>query len=594
MIRVAIPIFRVSCTVAIDKIRPWSIVDELMLWALSRRAGTITELCTESSLPRQLVLASIARLMRFGLVEVSIGPRGPAFQASDRGMQTLRSGERLPQFPIRYWKGASFVVCKATGDVFATRDVMLLSDYRLRQAQSEGIETRQIEVTVGGPDMTTEANLARLSSIAVAHRLDEELANVDQRTASLSADEFIVVRVSGQEINGLPSGAGEWLHELILRTAALPAGKKKLQVAYQGPAPARDAEFGPRSFTFDPGDLVIGTEDGKIRFIELLGRAENRVIVHSTFLRAGRFDALKEPIRAACARGVTFDIFWGGEANEKTASENLAAAVDILNIVEADRDLREHFRISLTPTGSHAKLMLLDTAQGWTAVVSTCNWLYSDFSRSVEIAVELREPALVADTATVLQRLIGQRGLSDGVAIELSGVIRHLRALPQRGGGGRATIICGAQHDALMRAASGGSEQRFFVGTHRLGSTARPGAIMQAEVAARRHGNVTVLYTMPSGPIKKRHARELTSEEALEGVHVVCTRKNGLNLHAKFVVWDDNDLLVTSLNWGSASTDVDSPCDEVGIHIHAPGIGAHTLARMCEFFPELDTESRIM
>lgn len=126
------------------------------------------------------------------------------------------------------------------------------------------------------------------------------------------------------------------------------------------------------------------------------------------------------------------------------------------------------------------------------------------------------------------------------------------------------------------------------MGTHRLGSTARPGAIMQAEVAAERHGNVTVLYTMPSGPIEKHHAKELTREEELKGVQVVCTRKNGLKLHAKFVAWDDDDLLVTSLNWGSASTDVDSPCDEVGIHIHAPGIGARTLARMRTIFPELD------
>lgn len=588
MIRVAIPLFRVSCTVAIDKIRPWSVVEELMLWTLSQRASTITDLCSESSLPRQLVLASIARLMRFGLVEVSIGPQGPAFQASEHGTQTLRSGETLPQFPIRYWKGASFVVCKATGDVFATRDVTLLSDHRLRQAQREGIETRQIEVTVGGPDMTAEAHFARLSSIAVAHRLDEELATVDERTASLSADEFMVVRVSGQEINGLPSEAGARLRELILRTAALPAGKKVLRVEYQGPTQAADAELEPRSFAFDLHDLVIGTEELKNRFIKLLGCAENRVILHSTFLRADVFDSLIEPILAACARGVTFDIFWGAEADEETTKRNRAAAVDILNRVEVDRDLRGHFRISLTPTGSHAKLMLLDTPQGWAAVISTCNWLYTDFTRSVEMAVVLREPAVVADTATVLQRLIGQRGLSDSVAIELSGVIRQLRALPQQGGGGRAAIVCGEQHDALMRTASGESDKCFFVGTHRLGSTARPGAIMQAEVAARRHGNVTVLYTMPSGPIKKRHARDLAIEEASEGVRIVCTGKYGVKLHAKFVVWDDDDLLVTSLNWGSASTDVDSPCDEVGIHLHAAGIGAHTLARMCEIFPELN------
>jgi phosphatidylserine/phosphatidylglycerophosphate/cardiolipin synthase-like enzyme len=160
--------------------------------------------------------------------------------------------------------------------------------------------------------------------------------------------------------------------------------------------------------------------------------------------------------------------------------------------------------------------------------------------------------------------------------------------MPQRSGGCRAAVVCGEQHDELMRTASGASERRFFIGTHRLGSTARPGTLMPAEVAAQRHGQVTVLYTRPSGSVKNRHAKTLTAEERIEGVRLVKTNENGLNLHAKFVAWDDDDLLVTSLNWGSASTDVDSPCDEVGIHIQALGIGARVIARMHTIFPELD------
>lgn len=111
---------------------------------------------------------------------------------------------------------------------------------------------------------------------------------------------------------------------------------------------------------------------------------------------------------------------------------------------------------------------------------------------------------------------------------------------------------------------------------------------MPAEVAARDHRQVVVLYTRTSGPVKKRHARAMAAEEKLEGVRLVKTNEDEMNLHAKFVAWGDDNLLVTSLNWGSASTSADSPCDEVGIHIHAPGIGARTVARMREIFPELD------
>jgi cardiolipin synthase len=524
-VRVAVPIFRVSCTIGIDKVRSWSVVEELLLWAVTRTGKTIAELSAESSLPRQIVVAAIARLMRFRLVEVSIEAHTPAFRASEYGVQILRSGERLPHFPTRYWKNASFVICRATGCVFATRDLgPLLTDYRLKQAKRDGLDIRVIQVTAGAPEMSNEANVARLSTIAV-RGLDEELATVDARTASMRADEFMVVRVSGQEMSGLPREAGA-----VLR----------------------------------------------------------RLIMHSTFLRAGAFTDLVKPLRLACRSGVTFDTFWGAEADEKATDKNRAAAIDIMNQVNADHELRGRFRISLHSTGSHAKLMLMYTADGWIAVVSTCNWLYSDFSKSVEMAVVLREPALVADVAVVLQRLIGQRGLADAVATELAGIVRELRAMPQRGGGCRAAVVCGEQHDELMRTASAGSERCFFVGTHRLGSTARTGTLMPAEVAARRHGQVTVLYTRTSGPLKNRHARMLVAEEKLEGVRLVQTDEGETNLHAKFVAWDDDDLLVTSLNWGSASTDVDSPCDEVGIHIHAPGIGAGTVARMHMIFPELD------
>ncbi len=587
-VRVAIPIFRVWCMIGIDKARPWSVIEELLLWGVTHAGKTITELSVESSLPRQIVVAAIARLMRFRLVEVSIDGQNPAFRASEYGVQTLRSGSKLPHFPTRYWKEASFVVCKATGSVFATRDVgPLYTDDRLTQAKREGQDVRVVEVTAGAPEMSNEANLARLSSTAV-RRLDEELATVDHRTASMRDNEFMVVRVSGQDLSGLPLEAGAVLRSLVLATAALPPGRNVLQVEYQGPRRLRNPDPQPRACAIGPGDLVIGTHEVRTCLTQLLERAENRVVMHSTFLRTEAFTDLLKPLRSSCRNGVLFDTFWGAEVDEQPTDENRAAAIDIMNLVNSDHELRGRFRISLDPTGSHAKLLLLDTAEGWIAVISSCNWLYSDFSKSVEMAVVLREPALVADVAVVLQQLVGRRGLADGVATELACIARALRAMPQLGGGCHATVICGEQHDELMRTASAGSEQSFFVGTHRLGATARPGALMPAEVAARDHRQVVVLYTRTSGPVKKRHARAMAAEEKLEGVRLVKTDEDEMNLHAKFVAWGDDNLLVTSLNWGSASTSADSPCDEVGIHIHAPGIGTRTVARMREIFRELD------
>jgi hypothetical protein len=50
--------------------------------------------------------------------------------------------------------------------------------------------------------------------------------------------------------------------------------------------------------------------------------------------------------------------------------------------------------------------MVLNSENGWVGVVSTCNWLYSNFD-NVELSVILRDPALVADVAAILQHLAG-------------------------------------------------------------------------------------------------------------------------------------------------------------------------------------------
>ncbi len=45
---IAIPVFRVGCKVGIDRGRAWSIIDELVLWALTRQSKSIVLISAES------------------------------------------------------------------------------------------------------------------------------------------------------------------------------------------------------------------------------------------------------------------------------------------------------------------------------------------------------------------------------------------------------------------------------------------------------------------------------------------------------------------------------------------------------------------
>ena len=151
-------------------------------------------------------------------------------------------------------------------------------------------------------------------------------------------------------------------------------------------------------------------------------------------------------------------------------------------------------------------------------------------------------------------------------------------------------VVVGEAHDEIMRAASGAASHRFFVGCHRLGSTARPGALIQGEVAARRPGvTATILYTQPSGPLKNRHARALRNEAAENGVNLIKTEK--IPLHGKIVAWGDDDVVVTSLNWASAAVDPDFPWADIGVHINAPRVAACAMAKLRKIFPELGQDN---
>jgi cardiolipin synthase A/B len=582
---IAVPVFRVGCKVGIDRGRAWSVVEEVVLWAITRQSKTVADLSLETALPRQLIVASIARLMRFRLVEVTPEDGAVAFRASDYGFKAVSGGHPLPYFPKRVARRVSFVIEWATGDFFPTRQVpRLLSAFRLDQERQSGTEVRTVSVEGGGPSMSHQANLNRLSEIA-ARGWDEQVALVDGRTATLRDDEFMVLRVIDGEAQGLPQSAGPSLRKIVTAAAALPPGTTLVPVIYSGPREVLDSEPVGHPCDFVAKDIVIGGTAHRDSLEAMLAHAHRRMIIHSTFLDAKRFQLLADPIRAACVRGVQFDLLWGAEKDDETEKKNSTAASDIAKLVREDPAMKGRFRVRMKSTGSHAKVILYDTAEdGWIAAVGSCNWLSSPF-QSVELSVVLRDQRVVADLAFSIQRLVGRRGLADDMATEMAITTRDLRRHASSQGPAKVSIVIGETHDRLIRTASGAAH-RFLVGSHRLGSTARPGAIMQGEAAAGRKGvKAIVLYTQPSGPLKNRHTRAL--EEEADGNGLILRRTRKPPLHGKFAAWDNNDIVITSLNWASAAPDPDFPWGEIGVHINAPGIANELVARLGAILPEL-------
>jgi hypothetical protein len=579
---VAIPVYRISCKVGIDKARPWSVVDESLLWAVHQGPTTIGALASRAALPRQIVVASLARMMRFRLLEAVIGEDGQAgFRPSEYGARIIASGGSLPYFPKQTSRRVGFTLERATGYMYPTRDARPISMAKIERERSAGVDVRIVTVE-GAPPMSHEANVTRLCTM-VERAHDEQLAFIDPHTSSLREDEFLAVRVVDGVFHGLPAGATSQLRTVISNAAAAPTGAAPALAVYSGPA--EDTTPCSVRCEFDPSDLVVGGDAHRECLLRLLERAERRAIIHSTFLSDQRFGALFDRFREACLRGVSIDILWGASSSENAIAQHESEAALLMKRVLADPETRGGIRVHMQSTASHAKAVLVDTPEGeWIAAVGSCNWIWSPF-HSVEVSVVLRDPAAVAEVARALQRLIGRRpGLSHPIANELALIARDQRKKGKGVGPALVTVLVGDDHDRLLRAASGEAKTRMVIGSHRLGATARTGAVLQAEAAARAGASVCVLYTMPSGPLKKPDARELTRESAGHGVVLT---KVAVPLHAKFVAWDDDDVLVTSFNWAAADTDPNDPFGELGVHAHATGIASDLLSRISALVPDL-------
>ena len=101
-----------------------------------------------------------------------------------------------------------------------------------------------------------------------------------------------------------------------------------------------------------------------------------------------------------------------------------------------------------------------------------------------------------------------------------------------------------------------------------------PALFDPAEVAGRRLSDVRVYYSRRSGPVKRGHVAE--HRERLNGL-VELTGVPEPQLHAKFLAWDNDHIVVSSLNWGSQSGLEENPLDEIGLYLEGSNLATSLL-----------------
>ncbi len=549
----------------------WSPVEEEVLLVLRERPGTSASVATELGIAHQVVEAAVSRLMRFGLIEVRVSPE-PALAMTEAARAHLLAGRSLPERAQRREMTVSLVFDKLGGSVFRHRDVKPLKTLKRLPQGATIVEFPE------GEEMETDSSMEdRVRHLLSSSLRAGEVFAMVRANLSVIEKRFIQIDMDRARDGALPEGTSDALRAAVrehLASGQLPAIR---------PArPARPACFDkPVETTLSQKQIVFGGPDHLRRLEEVVDAARSDVFVLSTFVAAqddtkahlGQ-DRVWAVLERAVRRGVRVHLFFGSSLDE--GGKHTRAMAELQSRLRAaGAGVAAH----LSPVHSHAKFLIADDgSDGASALMGSCNWLQSPF-RAHELSIELREDA-VAGCLDLLEAISAAvptaRDSRD--AMQAMRTALKLKRAPlieasDRDDATRVTIrlLAAPDHLPLLRRAAHDAVERLVVMTHRMGSPMIQNVFDPAHVAAARIASVQALYSVPSGEVKKRDVRA-AGERSGGSVDLRKVQSRDAMIHGKALLWDHDDVVVTSFNWGSQTASEDKPLDEIGIHIQGRGI----------------------
>ncbi|GGA65282.1 phospholipase D-like domain-containing protein [Pelagibacterium lentulum] len=563
--KIFIPAWHYRARAIVQKTWGWSPIEEMTLLSMDSDPGTMAEIAARLSVPLQVARATVSRLMQFGLIELRISPE-PAFTTSAIGRDLIRAGKPLPERTSEREIHISVVLEKVGHSLFRRKEVTLVPVYGYE------FDGRVVSFPPDELPETDETMVHRITQF-VPLRPGEWLRGI-RTTSSVIERKFLEIDLQAYSEGKVPDGASEDLQSALnetLRTTQLPRAS---QQEAQKSSSLRTV--------FGTDQLVVGSTEHIERFEHIVGNACSDVFVLSTFVASQddekgrvRRERIYRSLEAACARGVQVHLFFGTSIDKK---KHGLAMQELIARLSAIRGGTVFLLAQRDSVGSHAKFVVADDGQGGAvALVGSCNWLSSPFA-ALEVSAELREPTAVAAAIDLLRGIV----VSLPTASRSVEILQFLAAALRRNGRMRPvelesmdratatlTILQAHEHEQLLRNAAHRAEKRFVCITNRMGVTVVPGLLNPAEVAGRRLEDVRVFYSRRSKAIKRGHMT--AHRNRLEGVVEIIPVLEP-QVHAKFLAWDDDHVVVSTLNWGSQSGVETNPLDEVGFYIRAPGI----------------------
>ncbi|MER8376162.1 phospholipase D-like domain-containing protein [Mesorhizobium sp. M1406] len=554
---VYLPLYRMAVSYLYSFGRRWSIIEHMLLIETSLSKRTALELAESASLPHRLVVEALINLLRANWVEVRSDSGNVHFAATPAGKR--RATEKtLPERLLKDVRWDSVCVDRMTGHWMRADDLDLVYERDL----PDDCEALVPLLHTFEPNDGALRDLFRLN-------LNESLepSNPQFRTPSLP---YARIGIAFNEVQtGLPA------HVPLALTQALVSASQQVPEADD----ASDSEKsqsqveGPRDhLTMD--DLIIGGPAHRRLLREILENAKTAVVIHSCFLGAETLQELVPDLERAARRKIRIELLWGLYTDPEGTEpvKKLSDAIAVLEKLPAGA--RSRVKLSSHSSGSHAKVIVYDDRETgkWTSVVGSSNFLSSEFDW-MEVSIRTRSALL---SSQIMSRLLSSQlpavGNWTGTARRLSGLwslVKQQARTRQETGAYALSLVSDHDHYACVTLARDEARRDIEIACDLYGLSAETSVLVPMESAAAQGVQVRLAYTRPSKFLLAEGRQPTASEIGGRGITLERLNK----VHAKYLAWDDDNLVVTSFNWMATALDSRrSRGAELGVLIQGPDI----------------------
>lgn len=547
--------------------RRWSLIEHMLLIECTVAKHTASELAVLSNVPHRLVVEALINLLRANWIEVRSDDDKIYFAATPAGIRRAKE-TTLPERLQKDIRWDSVCVERLTGHWMRADDLDLVYEKDLP------VDAATLPALLH----TFEPNDAALRDLFRLN-LNESLEPVAPQLRPPSAP-FARVGVAFNEVQvGLPPNAPLVLRESLVNASAEINDDEN--VAYSAKSPTI-YEMARDDLTAD--DIIVGGAAHLQLLRDSLERARSTVVIHSCFLNADTLRSLLPDFERAARRKVRVELLWGLHTDPEV-DEPLRKFSDARDVLSGlPPGVKGRIRLSSHSSGSHAKILIYDDLETgkWTTIVGSCNFLSSEFDW-LEVSLRTRS---VLFTSKVLGYLLSNQlpaiGSWSATARQLNHIWSDLKVKTQTQpelGDYLISIVTDYDHYDCITAARDRASREIEIACDLYGLSAETSVLVPMETAASNGIDVRLQYTRPSKFLLEEGHGPAPEEIAKRGIKI--SRVDAV--HAKYLGWDDDNLVISSFNWMATSVDARrSRGAEIGAMIEGPRIRSFLVKKLRE------------